>query len=327
VDSGWNKPIYSWPAAYLRIVIIPPWLDVKPSDFTEASEAGARLGEEAASRTQQGQLERGNQALEGQRFAQEAQRASVQFGLEQQRLAAEEKQQGIENQIRREALDRNFQLATSRIAVADAYRQQTLDLRKQQLQQENQKFLKHLSDLHLYNVGLQGGMNPKDLAQRFPDAFAPGQWTDILRQPKEVAAPKMDEFTKKKLDSMYDIYNESIKNADAAQDATIKKAFNDRAASIQQQIQALQQTYSQPTAPGGTPPADQSQAAPGTSGMNDAESALSQLPDSGQPAPPPAAQPQQQASGIPAVGAVVSGFRFKGGDPSQETNWEQQAQQ
>jgi hypothetical protein len=75
---------------------LPPWLDVRPADFTQASQAGASLGEQSRQITQQGQLERGRQSIQ-------AAEAARQAALEAERIAVQDAQakarQDLEVQI------------------------------------------------------------------------------------------------------------------------------------------------------------------------------------------------------------------------------------
>ena len=68
---------------------IPPWLDVKPSDFTQASEEGARLGLQQADQRQQGQLERERIAAQYAEMGQRASESFQQQQLEQERISGE----------------------------------------------------------------------------------------------------------------------------------------------------------------------------------------------------------------------------------------------
>jgi hypothetical protein len=279
------------------MAVIAPWLT--PADPLKAASEGARIGLE----------ERGqdiNAAEAGNALAQRASEAAQHFSLAQQELAAHQHNAEMENATKRSLMDRQYQLQNAREAAATAYRNQNLELAKTRLADVQQKYAKHLSDAHLYNVAIQGGMSPRDAARQFPDAFSAGQWGDMLRpeKPAPKAVPSL--YDKKQLDSLYDIYNDAAKKAQAPGVAEPdRKMLTDKAASTMEQIKQLAKGFEQPAEGAAQPVAG--------GGMPQPE-------NTGQIAKPDSQSPD---SGLPKAGDVIGGYKFKGGDPSSQDSWEE----
>ena len=122
---------------------LPPWLDVTPSSFVQAREAGDQMGLQRARLGQEGALEsaRINQqgALAMAQLHQSAAQAAASLAQKQQELEAGQKQTAVEFQAAQETAKQNFMLRQTQDAVLNAYRQAQIGLGKQRVQQEGQR--------------------------------------------------------------------------------------------------------------------------------------------------------------------------------------------
>src|SRR5208283_284218 len=118
---------------------IPPWLNIQPSDYTSAAQAGAQLGLGARRQQFAEQTEQTQQDFEQQRLQQSAAEAAGQLALKKQGIAAAERQHAREVQLRQDMLMSNFMREQTQQSVAQAYHQAQLGLAKNRLDLEGQK--------------------------------------------------------------------------------------------------------------------------------------------------------------------------------------------
>lgn len=97
----------------MAIAAIPPWLDINPTQFTQAASEGARLGLESKSEEDQQTQENANRMQQGlQENASRQQQAAENAGqqqLEQERLAAQKAEAAQRLQLETQSAARKFQ--------------------------------------------------------------------------------------------------------------------------------------------------------------------------------------------------------------------------
>jgi hypothetical protein len=284
---------------------IPPWLDVSPSQFVQAREAGVRAGQENAQLGQQGDLERARLAqerdlegarisqqgqMEGARLAQSAAEAAQQLGLAKQRLEAQQKQTAMEFQAGQETAKQNFMLRQTQDAVANAYKQAQIGLGNQKLDLAGQKL----------KLDVQTVAAKTATATSKPDPIAMKQFDTV----EAAYLNAVKEYQKAKASTDPNV------QSTAGDLARIAKNYSDRADKLAASMQGPKTpaaAFNAATATGTTP------------GPQPASAAL------GAPAPTPAAGGPAPAApsspGLPKQGDVINGYVFKGGDPADQKNW------
>jgi hypothetical protein len=305
---------------------IPPWLDVSPSQFVQAREAGVRAGQENAQLGQQGDLERARLAqerdlegarisqqgqMEGARLAQSAAEAAQQLGLAKQRLEAQQKQTAMEFQAGQETAKQNFMLRQTQDAVANAYKQaqiglgqQRIDQTAKKVQQDTAEKAQALADRQNYSMAVAGGMTPAEALAKYPRA-----WTPALAQ--ATARPGPEKTVTERFEKADEIpavpgspaYSRSLLNP--------KSWFGDKNVAAVPDVPAVP----------AHPAYSVTQKIPIRASLADAFHAAAP----GAPAPTPAAGGPAPAApsspGLPKQGDVINGYVFKGGDPADQKNW------
>ncbi len=142
---------------------LPPWLEARPTDTAESLTRGLQLGMEMREARDRHQM------------------AQQQIGMEQQRLAASERNTALEAQIRRETIIANFQRAQTQTAMTKAYHDAQLglekgrlDLETQKLEQATQEKVAALADRQGYALAIASGMKPAEALAKYPRAWTPG---------------------------------------------------------------------------------------------------------------------------------------------------------
>lgn len=234
------------------MAVIAPWL--KAADTLGASEAGARVGLQERSQELSEKSQADQVTLEQQRLAQQAQQAAQQFQLEQSRLEAAQQQTAVQNQTNMMLANRDYQMKQAQLATQNAYKQQQLDLVKNTQQLKQAQFMQSVSDRAGFLNAIKNGVDPKTAYMQFPHALNAGQYRDLFGAPKlggDTGKPQMDEFDKKKLDSLTALHDAAAKKSQTTNSdgETVINADQARAANnYQKQIDDLQSKYNQPAA-------------------------------------------------------------------------------
>ena len=290
------------------IMTVPEWLNVNPSSFVQAREAGDQMGLQRARLGQEGALEsaRINQqgALAMAQLHQSAAQAAASLAQKQQELEAGQKQTAVEFQAAQETAKQNFMLRQTQDAVLNAYRQAQIGLGKQRVQQAAQKIqqataekAQGLADRQNYAMAVASGMTPAEALAKYPLA-----WTPALAQaatkpgPEQTVTQHFKEVEGKDADvtpgGTRAIYNPMryLAGKDYPAVTNAPAVEGHPAYSVTQKM------------PAGTSPMDAFRAA--------------------QPAPTAAdVQPAPSTPGLPKQGDIVNGYVFKGGDPADQKNW------
>lgn len=140
---------------------LPPWLDFSPSLFVQAKEAGLRLG--------QSQQQIHNDRI---RIANEASQAAAALAQRGQELAAQQKANALRAKIEQEQLQNNFLTNQSRQAIASAYNEARIGLRRNQLERTAADKSAEIADRIGYANAIANGETPASALQKFPRAWA-----------------------------------------------------------------------------------------------------------------------------------------------------------
>jgi hypothetical protein len=320
---------------------IPSWLDVSPSSFAQAREAGTRTGiasaqssqqataeaaqrgqqnrQEGARLDQQGQLEGARIGLEGQQIAQQgalesariiqsAAQAAQQLAFEKQKLQAQQQQTAMEFQVGEETSKQNFMVKQTQDAVNNAYRQAQIGLGQQRIDQTAQKVKQDLAekaqalaDRQSYAMAVAGGMTPAEALAKYPSA-----WTPALAQATAKPGPEQT-------------VTEHFKEVEG-KDADVTPGGTRSFLNPMRYLKGADfPAVTNAPAVAGHPAYSVTQKMPvGTSPTDAFRAAAQPSPASGATAPAPSGP---SAPGLPKQGDIVNGYVFKGGDPADQKNW------
>lgn len=110
----------------MAIDTLPPWLNVSPSDFVRAAQAGASAGLEAGALEQRGRSDAARLALEAQSINQRAEAEAAQ-------LAEHERVANMEMKARQEIAEQNRLRQSQEDLIQNAYRTAQIGLGKQRI--------------------------------------------------------------------------------------------------------------------------------------------------------------------------------------------------
>jgi hypothetical protein len=131
---------------------IPPWISVRPTDFGQAAGEGARLDLARVQADASLKLDAAKLATQQQSMA-----------LEAQKLQADQQQTAMQLQMRKEEMDRNFNLQAAQLAT-------TTELKKQEMAQDAIKVAKIGQQQSMYQKAMSDimsqnpDMKPEDAA-------------------------------------------------------------------------------------------------------------------------------------------------------------------
>lgn len=167
------------------MAVIPPWLNVSPSDFAASARAGLAAGqsgaEEALRLREQGRESDVRASLEAQAQANQAAASVRSAALESQRLQQQKLLAGMETQAREQQAQRDFLLKQQQQKILDAYRQSEIGLRQSELDRSLADNAAKYQDIQGYMAAINSGLDPSQAAAKFPRAVTAGIATQLTK--------------------------------------------------------------------------------------------------------------------------------------------------
>lgn len=260
-----------------------PWL--RGPDVSGAIQGGASAGNAAARASSEAQNESVRLALEASNMQQRNQ-------MEAQRLTQAERLAAMENQTRKEIAQQNQLREQQRMAIEQAYRQATLGIAKGRLEEQQavadakaKEAAMRIQRERDFGAAVAGGMSVMDAYRKFPvPASVINAFTRAQPKPAKEGKPRY--FNSK---------------------GTIVE--------IDPETGESREVYK----PKDSGPSILGAAAEGT---GEKPGIVTRTLDRIFGGPSKPAAPTAAPKGKPEVGEVRAGYRFKGGDPSKQENWE-----
>lgn len=272
----------------MAIDSIPPWLDVTPGMFVGAAEAGARAGTALAEQSQRAGEFASEMAFKNRSLDQSAQESAAERELQQQKLASGLSESAAERALREKLSTRAQELSQSRFDVGTALDQARLGVQGAALQlRTRQEALVEKTK----QAAADSASKVHDAASQFFAGIASG------KKPRDLLS----------------LYPEASKDPGVRQ--LVGEDFKAEQAKKSAVGRGGTLSYHVPSELGASSPFSLSYPA----GSPEAQAFLRSQTN----IPPELRGGGGTGRSVPRPGDVVKGYRFKGGDPADQSNWEQ----
>lgn len=227
---------------------LPPWLDVKPSDFAQAAQAGIAFGQKRDALAQQAAEAAQAHAARMAAIGAQQQNELKQLEFAHQKLQQEKELSQQQIQAQKQVRDQEFRMQQARDNAAAAYKMATLSLEQNRMQQEAKDRAMNIQDIQGYWNAINSGLPAAEASAKYPRAklFAAGT---ASRNSLSSPLSYFDRVEYKSLiDAAKDLDNQISKSQSEKDRPEVISAMQNRKADIQARINDIRNRIS-PTAP------------------------------------------------------------------------------
>ena len=215
---------------------LPPWLDIKPSDYAQAAQAGIAFGQKRDALAQQAAESAQAHAARMAAIGAQQQNEKNQLEFAQQKLQQEKELSQQQIQAQQHVRDQEYRMQQARDNAANAYRMATLALEQNRIEQAAKDKAMNIQDIQGYWNAINSGISPAEAAAKFPRAklFTAGT---ALRNNTSSPSSYFDRVEYKSLiDAAKDLDNQITKSQADKERPEVISAMQKRKNEIQSQI-------------------------------------------------------------------------------------------